>query len=208
MLRVQGRSVPVLDVRETEDRREIARLMATGKAAAFYIGLFTIMRVIGPPWRDRGESSTFWSVKRGRPSWSKLPMFVRPARALRLADFGLVHPAFRWLRRRVRFEALWSHGAPLHVVAPLRTPLRHLHPAFVTSPEDLTESALAMRATRDRRIGRSTASMFWMDDAAWEDLAVRMEVACPARTWLAGSSFNDHGQPPPFTLSELLAYSD
>ncbi len=50
--------------------------------------------------------------------------------------------------------------------------------------------------------------MFWMADPAWEDLAVRLEVASPPRSWMAGSSFNDHGEPPPFTRDQLVAASD
>jgi hypothetical protein len=50
--------------------------------------------------------------------------------------------------------------------------------------------------------------MFWMEDPAWEDLAVRLEVASPSRSWMAGSSFNDHGRPPPFTVDELVAHCE
>jgi hypothetical protein len=208
MLPLSGRSVPLLDVRDPADRREIARLLAGGHPAAFYMGLFTIMRVIGPPWRDRGESASFWSVKRGRPSWSKLPVFMRPARALRVVDWDSVHPRFRVLRRREPFEALWSHGAPLHVVAPVRPPQRYLPDAIVTSPDDLGDSARAVASLRDRRIARPTASLFWMADPAWRDLSVRLEVACAPRSWLVGSSFNDHGQQPPFTLEELAEHCE
>lgn len=198
--------VPVFDVRSSADRRVIARMMAEGRPAAFYIGLFTIMRVVGPPWRDPTRSAMFWTVKRNRPGWSKLPMFVRPSSALRLADFGRVHPCLRDLRRRERFETLWGHGAPLHVIVPLRSPLRHLPPALVTSSDDLTASSIAAPVTADRRIDWATASMFWMADPAWQDLAVRLEVNTPPRSWMAGSSFNDHGEPPPFTLDELVAH--
>jgi hypothetical protein len=204
MLRVSGRPVPLLDVRDAEHRREIARMMASGRPAAFYIGLFTIMRLVGPPWRDRGQQASFWSVKRNRPAWSKLPIFVHPRHALRLADFSDVHPLFRQFRRRERFESLWSHGAPLHVVVPLRTPQRYLPPAVVTTPADLVEASVAIPVAADRLVLRSTASMFWMQDAAWEDLAVRLDVASPVRSWMAGSSFNDHGRPPPFTVDELV----
>lgn len=45
-----------------------------------------------------------------------------------------------------------------------------------------------------------------MADPAWEDLAVRLEVSSPPCTWMAGSSFNDHGEQPPFTLDELITH--
>jgi hypothetical protein len=204
VLRLPRREVSVLDVRSVLDRADIARVVAEGHPVAFYMGLFTILRIIGPPWRDRGESATFWTVKRGRPTWSKLPVFIRPARAVRLIDWPAVHPAFRRLHHRERFEALWAHGAPLHVVAPLRAPQRYLPDAIVTSPGDLADAATGVAALGDRRLDSPTASFFWMSDPAWQDLAVRLEVACPPRSWLVGSSFNDHGAPPPFTLEELV----
>jgi hypothetical protein len=206
MLRLSGRLVPVFDVREPANRVVIARLLASGRPAAFYMGLFTIMRVVGPPWRDVAGAEMFWTVKRDRPSWSKLPIFVRPSRALRLADFTGVHPEFCDLRIRERFERLWAHQAPLHVVTPLRRPHRFLPSATVTTPDDLVEASNVDRAARDRWLAWSTASMFWMADPAWEDLAVRLEVACRPRSWMVGSSFNDHGSPPPFTLNELTSH--
>jgi len=204
---VQGRRLPVLDIRCDADRGEIARRLATGVPAAFSMGLFTIVRLLRAV-AGRDDGALFWRVKRGRPSWSKLPMFTRPGPALRLADFSVVHPEFRHLGKREAFAALWAHGAPLHVVVPVRQPLRLVPDSFITHPADLTAQAASSPAAGDRVVGVATASMFWMDDPAWHDLSVRLGVGAPPRCWLGGSSFNDHGAPPPFTLEELVVHTE
>ena len=65
MLRLPSRGVSVLDVRSALDRADIASVVAKGHPVAFYMGLFTILRIIGPPWRERGQSATFWTVTSG-----------------------------------------------------------------------------------------------------------------------------------------------
>src|SRR5215207_2902897 len=121
------------------------------------MGLFTIVRLLRAV-AGRDDGALFWRVKRGRPSWSKLPMFTRPGPALRLADFSVVHPEFRHLGKREAFAALWAHGAPLHVVVPVRQPLRLVPDSFITHPADLTAQAASSPSAGDRVVAVATAS--------------------------------------------------
>jgi len=195
-----GGAPPVFDIRDPRHEPEIVRRLVRGEPAAFYMGLFTIMQLVGPPHRGGGRAELFWQVKRNRPDWSKLPVFIRPRDALRLIDWAPVHPAFRF-RRRERFEALWAHGAPMHVIAPLRDGLRTVNPSLITTADE------AAAAAPDRRVARRTAAMFWMQDPAWARLADALVRGAPRRRYLVGSSFNDHGEHPPYTLDELFAHT-
>lgn len=195
--------VEVLSLRRPGERAAAARILAAGRPVAFYLGLFTVVKLLRPPWAER-SSHVFWQVKPERPTWSKLPMVALPRQSVRLVDAGLVHPALRGLVRREPWERIWSSvGAPLHVIAPLRRPLRFLHPALATSPGDLAALAAHSPAASDRLIGASTAAFFWFDDPDWRDLAERVTRAAPPRSALAGTSFNEHGAHPPYTLAEL-----
>ena len=167
-----GGTPPVFDVRDPRQVSEIARRLARGEPAAFYMGLFTIMQLVGPPHRSGARAELFWQVKRNRPDWSKLPVCIRPQDALRLIDWAPVHPAFRF-RRREQFEALWGHGAPMHVIAPLRDGLRTVNPSLITTEEE------AAAAAPDRRVARRTAAMFWMQDPAWAQLADTLARSAP-----------------------------
>ena len=190
-------------MRDPAGRRAAAKILAAGRPVAFYLGLFTIVKLLRPPWAER-TSDVFWQVKPGRPTWSKLPMVGLPRHSVRLVDFRLVHPDMRVLARRERWERIWSSvGAPLHVIAPLRRPLRFLHPAMATSPGDLAALATDVPAASDRLIGASTAAFFWFDDPDWRDLAEQVTRSAPPRSALAGTSFNEHGAHPPYTLAEL-----
>jgi hypothetical protein len=197
------RAAPVYSLRSEADRALIARELAAGRSAAFYIGLFTIVKLLRPPWAEGTGGELFWQVKPARPRWSKLPMVVEPRHAIRFVDFARVHPALRHLQRREEWERLWAHRLPLHVISPLRQPLRFLHEAFRTTPGDLRGHAAAAPTAADRLIEAETASFFWLHDPDWNALARRVALSAPARSYLAGTSFNKHGQHPPYTLDEL-----
>ena len=155
------------------------------------------MQAVGPVGSRAATGSLFWTVKRERPSWSKLPVFLRPRDGLRMADFSAVHPEYRRFRSRETFETLWSHGAPMHVVTPIRPGLRNVNDVLITS------SAEAAAVASDRIVPTRTAAMFWMDDPAWARLADALARRSGPMTFLVGSSFNDHGQHPPYSLEEL-----
>jgi hypothetical protein len=197
---------PVLSLRDPEERDLAARELARGKPALFYLGLYTAVRTLRPA-DFAGESAEyFWRVKPDRPRWSKLPLVIRPRDSVRLVDFSKVHPTFQHFRRREAWAALWeAHGAPLHVIAPLR-PLRLLNDAFQTTPGDLLDQAAANPAAADRALEHATASMFWMEDPDWHDLALRVGLYSAPNTFFGGTSFNDHGEHPPYTFQELDAY--
>jgi hypothetical protein len=195
-----GASVPVLSLRRADERAEAARLLAAGATAAFYLGLFTIVRLVRPPWRE-ARPAAFATVKPARPPWSKLPMVAAPRHSVRLVDAATVHPAFRHLVRREAWEGVWSSvGAPLHVIAPVRRPARFLPPSIVTDPADLEAQAVG-----DRLLPVATAAFFWFDDPCWRDLADTVARRAPRRSFLAGTSFNASGEQPPYTLEELDA---
>jgi hypothetical protein len=202
-----GPRVPVYSLRDPRHRGAIVRALAAGQAAAFYLGLFTIIKALRPLEEGGDTGDLFWQVKPDRPRWSKLPLIIRPEDALPLIDFDLVHPDLWRLSLRDHFAGLWgSHGAPLHIIAPLRRPLPDLHPAFQTLPEDLREQAAAEAGAADRLLPCATASFFWMPDPAWDDLVDLLYRFSPPRTFLGGTSFNDHAQHPPYTYDELVAH--
>lgn len=197
--------LPVLSLRDAGDRAVIAERLAAGQPAAFYLGLFTVVKLLRPPWRE-GDSQMFWRVKPARPGWSKLPMLALPRHSVRLLDPTRLHPDVRHLARREAWEGIWrSVGAPLHVIAPVRRPLRWLHPAVATSPQDLAASAADRPEARDRVLDATTAACFWFDDPDWNDLAERVARRAPRGCVLGGTSFNEHGAHPPYTLAELVA---
>ena len=192
-------------LRVKDERRRAAQELAAGKPALFYLGLYTAVKTLRPPQFEAG-AGYFWTVKPSRPVWSKLPMVIRPRDSIQLADFSWVHPAFQDLKQRERWAALWvDHGAPLHVIAPVRK-LRLVHPAFQTSPEDLRGQATANPAAADRVLPCPTASFFWMEDPDWHDLALRVGIHTLPNTYFGGTSFNDHGEHPPYTFAELERY--
>ncbi|MCL4396077.1 MAG: hypothetical protein M1482_14965 [Chloroflexi bacterium] len=199
------RLVPVYSLRNPGDRELAARLLATGKTAAFYGGLYGIVKRVQPEWEaGPGGADTYWQVKAGRPRWSKVPLLIQPKDALRLIDFRLVHPQFQHLRKREHFERLYaSHGAPLHVIAPLKEPLPFLHSAFKTSNADLREQAVDKVLTSDRLLPCTTAAFFWMTDPAWEQLAHLLGLYSKRRVFYGVSSFNEHGEQPQYTFDEL-----
>ena len=199
--------LPVYSLREPRERDAAARELAAGRTGLFYLGLYTVVKTLRPPWVGDGGGEVFWRVKPERPRWSKLPMVIRPRDSIRLVDFSLVHPAFQRLRERPAWDQLWTaHGAPLHIIAPLRQPLWFVHPAFQTTPADLRAQAGTDPAAADRALPCTTASLFWMEDPAWHDFALRVGLYSPPRTFFGGTSFNAHGEHPPYTLAELAEF--
>ena len=202
-------SVPVYSIRNPDHHEAIARALARGRTAAFYVGLFGIGQAIRPAWLGHDDAETYWRVKVGRPRWAKVPLFSKPSHALRLIDFGLVHPAFRHLARREAFERLWTgHGAPLHVIAPVRQPLRFLDPAVVTFHEDLVQHVTDDVDPRERVIAPATACFFWIADPMWDTVVTLAGLYSPPRVCFGASSLNDHGEQPPYTMAELRTFID
>jgi len=200
------RSIPVYSLRNPSHHEPAARDLAAGATAAFYGGLYGIVRAVRPAWDEHEDAETYWRAKPGRPRWSKVPLFMKPQDALRLIDFRLVHPDYRHLERRELFVRLYeSHGAPIHVIAPLKEPLRFLHPAFKTNREDLARQAQGDVMAWDRVVAHTTACFFWMADPMWESLATLANLYSGPRVFYGVSSFNEHGKHPPYTFVELLA---
>lgn len=201
------RLVPVYSLRIPHHHEAIARALAAGQPAAFYVGLFGLGQALRPAWLGHADAETYWRVKTGRPRWAKVPLFCQPHRALRLLDFRLVHPAFRHLARREHFERLWSsHGVPLHVIAPVRQPLRFLDPALVTSAADLRHQATGLAAPASQPLPPATVCCFWVADPLWEAVVSLATLYSPARVCFGASSLNDHGEAPPYTLADLHAF--
>ena len=202
------RAIPVYSIRDRAHVEAIAQAMSERRMAAFYGGLYGVIKGIRRPADDHpDDAEVYWQIKPDRPRSSKLPMFIRPADAMPLVDFEALHPEFRHLSDRARFEALWaSHGGPVHFIVPLRDQLPELHPAFQTSTEGILRAAKGEAGSRAP--ARVTASLMWMADAAWEGLAARLDALSDEPTYYGVSSFNDHGEHPPYTYAELVAFLD
>lgn len=196
--------VNVYSLRNPADIELAAREIASGKIAAFYGGLYGIVKGVRP-WGDHEDAETYWRVKTGRARYSKVPLLIKPQDAIRLIDFRLVHPEYRHLERRENFNMLFnSHGAPLHVIAPLREPLPFMRSAFKTDSQDLASQAQDDPTRSDRLTEYTTASFFWMDDPAWDSFATLASLYSKPRMFFGVSSFNNHGEQPPYTYEELL----
>jgi hypothetical protein len=173
----------------------------------WYTGLFGVTLGVPPDYVASNEASRFWVIKPGRPATAKLPIFTTPRDGLNLIDFRLVHPRFRHLEQREHFERIWDNiPAPFHVVCPLRQPLPFFPQACQTTPADLAEQARDNPLLADRLVPCTTAAFFYFADPAWMGLIDMFRLYGRSRVFFAGSSFNDHGEAPPYTFEELLDF--
>lgn len=212
------KSVPVYNVRNPDHHDQIARAIASGDPGAFDVGIIGILIAVEDP-RGRlllerekrkleeesdfsmelvPNDAKFWRIKEGRPSSAKVPFMVTPRMIPNFVDFDKLHPAFHHLRDREARERLYSH--PMHVIWPVNDNPKIHRGAFVTTAED------SEKKPEDQRVRFDTVCIFVPgSDPDWRYIGERAGQYNPHAIF-GVTSFNLHGELPPFNDDELLAY--
>jgi len=191
------KKIPIYSIRDLAHHKLIAQAVADEVPMVVYGGVWAVFKGV----KRRSEGAGFFKVaKPGRPPESKVPMVCRPEDTQSFIDWSHVHPDFRHLRRRENFTKLWAtHGAPLHLVAPIRSSLSSLPEEFKTSPEEFNA-----RYPDAQAISCATAAFYWREDPYWRHFATLTSRYTHTQTYLGVSSFNPHGEEPPYTFGELV----
>lgn len=211
------KKVPVYNVRNPQHHEAIARSIASGDAGAFDVGIIGILIAVEDPRGTRllerekrkmeeaslsgqiiGNDKKFWRIKEGRPSDAKVPFMATPRVIPNFVDFDKLHPAFRHLRDREARERLYKH--PLHVIWPVNdNPAIH-QGAFVTTVAD------SRKKEPDKWVKHDTVCIFVPGaDPDWRYIGERAAQYNPHAIF-GVTSFNLHGEDPPFNDEELARY--
>jgi hypothetical protein len=192
-----GLSIPIYNVRDLRDQNKIARHIADGAQMAMFGGVwggFKGVRLESP------SEEFFHRVKQGRPKEAKIAMMIPPSDSRELIDWTKVHPNARHLMDETMFESLWgSHGAYLHIIAPIESGEVHVPDVFETTPKDYS----SRYPTLDP-VSSSTACFFWRNDPYLEHLFGLIHSSSENKTFVGVTSLNRHGETPPYTYDEFL----
>lgn len=210
-------SVPVYNVRNPDHHEDIAKAIASGDTGAFDVGIIGLLIAVEDP---RGEkllererrrleqidstrelmpnSKKFWRVKDGRPAEAKVPFMSTPEEIHKFVDFNKLHPNFRHLRNQSAREQLYSY--PIHIIWPVRNNKKIDQDSFVTTSED------SKKKPPDQHVEFDTVCIFVPgSDPDWLHVGYRATSYNP-HALLGVTSFNAHGELPPFNDEELAIY--
>lgn len=191
-----GKEIPVFDLRNLFHQVEAARLIAQGKRMAMYGGVWGGFRAV-KRW-DFAERF-FHQVKVRRPEEAKIPLMTLPEDAVRMIDWSRVNENFRFLERYWNFAKLWkSHGAFLHIIAPVRETLKSLPPIFVTSPEEFNK-----RYPNSIPVSFPTVANVYREDPYLGHFATLIKRFSHTDMYIGVSTLNPHGEEPPYTFGEF-----
>jgi len=191
-----SKRIPIYSIRNLEHHCQMAKAVRDEVPMVVYGGIWAVFK--GVKRRSLG-ARFFQEAKPGRPPESKVPMVVPPEEMLQFIDWSRVHPDFRSLRWRANFVKLWTtHGAPLHIIAPVKKNLWALPDEFKTTPEDFSA-----RYPEAKPVNCPTAAFYWREDPYWRHFATLSACYMRTETYLGVSSFNPHGEEPPYTFEEL-----
>lgn len=192
-----SKRIPIYSIRNLKHHRQMAEAVRDEVPMVIYGGIWAVFK--GVKRRSLG-ARFFQEAKPGRPPESKVPMVVPPEEMLQFIDWSRVHPDFRSLRWRANFVKLWTtHGAPLHIIAPVKKNLWALPDEFKTTPEDFSA-----RYPEAKPVNCPTAAFYWREDPYWRHFATLSTCYMRTDTYLGVSSFNPHSEEPPYTFGELL----
>lgn len=218
------KSVPVYNVRDPRHHEKIARAIASGDPGAFDVGIIGILIAVEDPrgnlllkreqakQREESEKGNsdddlipneekFWRIKVGRPSSAKVPFMATPRIIPDYVDFDKLHPEFRHLKDRQARERLYKH--PLHVIWPVNDNPKIHRGAFVTTAQD---SKNGNPEKPDRWVSEDTVCIFVPGtDPDWRFIGERAGMYNP-HALFGVTSFNLHGELPPFNDEELVSY--
>ncbi len=191
-----NKQVPVYNLRNDSHHELIARHLAAREVVAIPGGCYALTQVIDDPRRHKDPDAwrTLFKAKTGRDPSSKFPTLMQPKNFFDIIDYDQVHPeALRFIDTREKREALWEAGAQFHIIGPVADRQQYLHPALVTTPEDLVRTG----KSGPYLVDYCTASVVWPHDLDWEQIANRTSSLNPYG--IAGvTSFNDRGEEPAY----------
>lgn len=195
------KSVPILSIRNPEDHHRIGETIASGVPVAFEVGVIGVLLAVNDPYTPLPDNwKAFWEIKRGRQSTDKVPMYMPPEHQWKIVDFEKLHPEFRKLKSMPEREKLYGN-LPLHIIMPFKEKAKDVNTkVFVTYPED------AKNKPQDMQVPVPTVCLFFQEDRDWRYVAEHAMKVNPF-AYYGVTSFNDHGEPSPWTLDDLADYT-
>lgn len=188
------RVIPVYSVREPSHQEKIAQCMTSGDVVVFEAaGVMGFMVAVNCD-QSKGDDNwkKFWEVKRGRSSTDKVPIMMLPEDQYKIVDFDKLHSEYRYLKDPERRKSFFG-ALPFHTILPLKDDAKEINrDVFVTQAGGPNKQA-------------TICLYFQGGDRVWRDIA-ELTRSVNSGVHLGISSFNDHGEPPPYDFDELLTY--
>lgn len=199
-LRIQSkeglRIIPVYSVRESSHQQKIARCMTSGDVVVFEAaGVMGFMVAVNCDQSKKDNNwEKFWEVKRGRISTDKVPIMMLPEDQDKIVDFDELHSDYSDLKDPKKRQKFFG-TLPFHAILPLRDDVK-----------DINREAFVTEAGGSNK--KPTVCLYFQGgDRVWENIAQLTKSINPdVQVHLGISSFNDHGEPPPYDFDELLTY--
>ncbi len=195
------KNIPILSIRNPYHHKEIAHAIAGGAPVAFEVGVIGVLLAVNDPYTPLPDNwRTFWEIKRGRKTEDKVPMYMPPEHQWKIVDYDKLHPEFQKLRKLSEREKLYGN-LPLHVIMPFKESAKDVNTnVFVTYPED------AKSKPQDMQVPVPTVCIFFQEDRDWRKVSEHAMKLNPF-AYYGVTSFNDHGEPSPWTLQDLVPYT-
>lgn len=191
------KKIPVFNLRNLNAHASIGRMIANQSQMALFGGVWGGFKGVK---RATVNESFFQRVKPGRPKEAKIAMMAEPSDSLQFIDWSKVHPRFRYFRDYWEYKKLWeSHGAFLHIIAPLKQTFRCLPDIFETTPEDFKS-----RYPQQKAINVSTACFIWREDPYLKHLVSWVKRSSHTDVFVGVSTLNRHGEEPPYSYQEFV----
>lgn len=190
----KSKKIPVYSVRESSHRELIAQCMTSGEIVVFEAaGVMGCMVAVNRNPTERDDSwAKLTRVKKGRSKQDKVPIMMLPEDQEEIVDFDRLHPNYRYLEDSEKRKNFFG-TLPFHAILPLRADVRDInHDVFVTQARDSNKPA-------------TVCIYFQGGDKAWRDIGESIKSINPG-VHLGISSFNDHGEQPPYDSNELLTH--
>lgn len=188
--------LPIYDFRNLEHQVHVAKVLARGGQILMYAGVWGVFKGVK---RATRNETFFMRAKPGRPPEAKIPVMLLPQEATKIIDWSNVHPDFRFLQDYWNFKNLWSHGAFLHIIAPVRHTLEALPEIFKTSPEEFQR-----RYPNQEPIPSTTVAVLWHEEPYKRHFSSLVKRYSHTDTFIGASTNNEHGRKPYYTSEELF----
>lgn len=191
-----NKQVPVYNLRNDTHHEAIARHLSGGEIVAIPGGCYALTQVLDDPRKNTDPEAwkRLFKAKTGRDPSSKFPSLVQPKNFFDIIDYDQVHPeALRLIDTREKREALWRAGAQFHIIGPVSDRQKYIHPALVTTPDDLIKTG----KKGPYLVDYCTASVVWPYDLDWQQIADRAASLNP-RGISGVTSFNDRNEEPAY----------
>lgn len=190
------RPIRILDFRNLQHQVEIAKVLASCGQVIMFGGVWGVFK--GVQRATIGETF-FVRAKPERPPEAKIPQMIPPEDAIKEIDWYQVHPEFRYLQDYWSYRKLYSHGAFLHIIVPVRPTLKSLPDIFITEP-----SEFAKRYPNLEPIRVATVALLWQEDPSRRHFSALVKRFSHTDIYIGVSTANPHGEEPPYTTQELF----